>query len=141
MYCKPIAAQGTSSAILHKKINMTTGSLSGKVFDKKINTALPGATVYIPDLKIAAVTDQNGYYFFRSLPLGNFLIEVHFIGYSTVTRSVTINNAVVENFELENNIVEENAVVVTGQSKATQVKRSPIPIILVSNYYIEHRLV
>ena len=38
---------------------------------------------------------------------------------------VTISGDVVENFELTDNAVEESVVVVTGLSKATQVKTQP----------------
>ncbi len=138
--CKAIAAQGTAANTFNKKSNITIGTLSGKVFDKKRNIPLPGATVYIPDLKIGAVTDINGNYSFKSLPSGSFLIEVRFVGFSTLTKNVIINGAVEENFELENNIVEESAVVVTGLSKATQVKRSPIPIVSVTSDYIKKNL-
>lgn len=117
-----------------------TGSLSGKVSEKKNSTPLAGATVYIPDLKIGAVADSAGHYSFKSLPSGNYLVEVRFVGYKSVTKTVTINGAVEENFELLDNAVEESVVVVTGLSKATQVKRSPIPIVAVSHDYLVKNL-
>jgi len=117
-----------------------TGSLSGKVSEKKSNAPLAGATVYIPDLKIGAVADADGHYSIKSLPSGSYLVEVRFVGYKSVTKTVTINGTVEENFELSDNAVEESVVVVTGLSKATQVKRSPIPIVAISHDYLVQNL-
>jgi iron complex outermembrane receptor protein len=129
-------SQGTSAEIFNKHLGGTTGSLSGKVTEKKNGSPLPAATVYISDLKIGAVADSNGHYFFKSLPSGTYLIEARNVGFRTVTRNVAISGDVVENFELSDNAVEESVVVVTGLSKATQVKRSPIPIVAVTHDYL-----
>ena len=113
-----------------------TGSLSGRVTEKKTGGALPSATVYINDLQTGAVADSNGYFQFKSLPAGTYLVEVQNVGFKSLTRNVTINGAVTENFTLADNAVEESVVVVTGLSKATQIKRSPVPILSVSHAYM-----
>ena len=128
-----LAAQGNNFENPIKKIIPLKGTLKGKITDKKNNQFLPGATVYIADLKIGAVAGNNGEYSFLSLPSGSFLLEVRHVGYKTETRNVSIEGDVIENFEMEDNFIEESAVVVTGQSKATQIKRSPIPIVSVSH--------
>jgi iron complex outermembrane recepter protein len=129
-------SQGNSVGIFNKHTISTTGSLSGKVSEKKTGSPLPSATVYISDLKIGAVADSNGHYFFKSLPSGTYLIEVRNVGFKTTTKNVVISGEVVENFELTDNEVEESVVVVTGLSKATQVKRSPVPIIAITHEYL-----
>jgi iron complex outermembrane receptor protein len=135
-----VKAQGTDSDNPKKKGRSFTGSLSGKVTDKSNGNPLPGVTIYIPDLKVGAVTDAGGNYTLKYLPAGSFLVEVRMIGYKTVTMNVTITNASVENFELEINAVEESEVVITGLSKATQIKRNPVPIISISHDFISKNL-
>ena len=112
------------------------GSLTGKVTEAGSGKSIAGATIYISDLKLGVVTDTAGNYSFKNLPSGHFLIELHSVGFKTLTRNITINGPSVENFQLDENIIEESAVVVTGLSKATQIKRSPIPIVSVSHDYI-----
>ncbi len=129
-------AHGNAAGRFNKYADGLTGSLSGKVTEKKNGTPLPSATVYISDLKIGAVADSNGNYSFKSLPSGTYLVEVRNVGFKSVTRNVVIKDDVVENFELADNAVEESVVVVTGLSKATQVKRSPIPIVAISHDYL-----
>ncbi len=135
-----VRAQGIDADNPKKTNHLFTGSLSGKVTDKSKGTPLAGATVYIPDLQMGAATDDNGNYSFKSLPSGNFLVEARLIGYKSITRNVTITNATVENFELEISAIEESEVVITGLSKATQIRRSPIPIVAISHDYIEKNL-
>lgn len=112
-----------------------TGTLTGKVTDKS-GTPLPGASVYIPDLKLGVISDTGGYYHFNSLPSGKYLVEAHFVGYKTLTKTATVSGPVTLDFTLSDEYVEESAVVVTGLSKATQIKRNPVPIVSISHDYL-----
>src|ERR1700730_14883659 len=128
----PITGKIHDPNSIEKRREILTGTLSGRVIEKNTGNPLPAATVYIPDLKLGVVTDTSGHYFLKNLPSGTFLIEVRYVGFKVLTRDVFINGATVANFELQQNIIEENAVVVTGLSKATQIRRSPIPIVSIS---------
>jgi iron complex outermembrane recepter protein len=109
------------------------GTLSGKVTDSVSGKPLPGASVYIADLKLGVVVDEAGNYRFANLPSGTYLVEAHAIGHSTQIKDVTISEKAVLNFGLSLQYTEQSAVVVTGQSKATQIKRSPVPIVTMSH--------
>jgi len=124
-----------SSAQTSSKSNFSTylGTLSGKVTDSTTGKPLPGASVYIADLKLGVVADESGNYRFANLPSGTYLVEAHAIGHSTQIKDITISEKAVLNFELSLQYTEQSAVVVTGQSKATQIKRSPIPIVTMSH--------
>lgn len=132
-------ATAASATSLFAAPSPGTGSLSGKISEQG-GTPLVGATVYIPDLKLGVVTDTGGYYKFNTLPSGRYLIEVHSIGFKTLTRTVTISGPVTQDFALTDEYVEESPVVVTGLSKATQIKRSPVPIVSISHSYLETNL-
>jgi len=116
------------------------GVLNGTITEQKDKHPLSKATILIPDLQLSTVADENGHYSFKNLPAGTFLIEVRYIGYKTVTRMVTITSATTENFEMADEAIEESAVVVTGTSKATQIKRNPVPIVSVNHDYITTNL-
>ncbi|MDE3144543.1 MAG: carboxypeptidase-like regulatory domain-containing protein, partial [Bacteroidota bacterium] len=112
-------------------------SLSGTIIDKKTNQPLAGATIFIPDLKLSTIADSSGAYKFKNLPAGTFLIEIRFEGYKTITKNIVIKGTVLhENFALEESATEINEVVVTGSSKASQIKRNPVPIVSVSHDYL-----
>ena len=112
-------------------------TLSGKVFDSENKTSLVGASVYIHDLKLGAVSDSVGNYQITGLPSGTFLVEVSYVGYKTITKDVVINGDTKIDFDLTETPIEQSAVVVTGLSKATQVRRSPIPITTIKKEYID----
>ncbi|HMH31960.1 MAG TPA: TonB-dependent receptor [Puia sp.] len=135
-----IFSQSTYATKHIKKLFILSGTLSGKVVEKDKGGALPGATVYIPDLKLGVIADENGQYRFNSLPSGTYLIQVHYVGFKTVTKNVAISGSTVINFELLEYAIEESPVVVTGLSKATQIKRSPVPIVAVNHDYIATNL-
>ncbi len=112
-----------------------TGSLSGRITDNK-GTPLPGASVYIPDLKLGVVADTGGNYHFNTLPSGRYLVEAHSIGFKTLTKTAVITGPLTLDFVLSDSYMEESAVVVTGLSKATQIKRNPVPIVAISHDYL-----
>ncbi|HEY2348623.1 MAG TPA: TonB-dependent receptor plug domain-containing protein, partial [Puia sp.] len=124
-----------SSAQTVSQLNFSgyLGTLSGKVTDSSTGKPLPGASVYIADLKLGVVANENGDYRFANLPTGTYLVEADAIGHTTQTKDITISEKAVLDFVLGLQYTEQSAVVVTGQSKATQIKRSPIPIVTMSH--------
>lgn len=112
------------------------GNLSGKITDAKTGAVLPGADVFIHDIKVGAVADNNGNYKTDQIPSGNYVVEVSFIGHKTISENILINGNTKHDFQLEESYTESSEVIVTGVSKATQIKRSPVPIISVSHDYL-----
>ncbi|MFI5124925.1 MAG: TonB-dependent receptor [Chitinophagales bacterium] len=117
-----------------------SGTLSGTVQDSVSGKSIPAATVYIADLKLGAIADATGHYHFSNLPSGAYLVEAHAVGYATVTRNVSISGAVTLDFMLLQQYFEESPVVITGLSKATQIRRSPVPIVSINHAAIVDNL-
>jgi iron complex outermembrane receptor protein len=112
------------------------GSFSGLITDNKTKKPLQGASILIPDLKLGVTSDSTGKFYFKSLPNGTFLIEIKFEGYKSITKNIQVKGNSNENFQLEESAAEINEVVVTGSSKATQIKRNPVPIVSVNHDYL-----
>jgi len=123
----------TAQTSLEQNFSGFAGTLSGKVIDSATGNPIPAASVYIADLKLGVVADASGNYRFANLPSGTYLVEAHSIGHSTQIKNVTISERAVLDFSLGLQYTEQNAVVVTGQSKATQIKRSPVPIVTMNH--------
>ncbi|MFC2088601.1 carboxypeptidase-like regulatory domain-containing protein [Calditrichota bacterium] len=62
----------------------TTGKLVGTVIDKSNQEFLVGVNIEIPDLKIGAATDYDGYYIINNIPPGNYTIKATYVGYKNV---------------------------------------------------------
>src|SRR5664279_6471598 len=109
------------------------GTLSGKVVDSASGKGIASASVYIADLKLGAMADESGLYHFANLPTGTYLVEAHAIGHATQIKNVTVTEKATQDFFLGLQYTEESPVVITGLSKATQIKRSPVPIVTMNH--------
>ncbi len=100
-------------------------SFEGRVIDGQSKETLPGALVTIPDLKISAVTDQDGKFIFNNIPgKGKFLIEVRYIGYKTLIQTVDFSlNSALE-FALFPSMIEAKEVVVTGTAFSSDNRKN-----------------
>ncbi len=108
-------------------------TLTGTVVSSKYGTPISAASVSINDLKLTVLTDTAGNYSFKNLPKGSYLIQIQSIGYKTALQNVHLEPNTIQNFQLHENIVEENAVVVTGMSRASKIKTNPLPIVSISH--------
>jgi iron complex outermembrane receptor protein len=116
-----------------------TATLTGTVTDKADGKPVAGANVSVPDLRINTVTDANGKYTISQLPKGVYLVQVSFIGYATFNQRVDFSKTPVLNVQLQTSSIETGEVVITGVSKATEIKRDPVPMVAVGKTYIDQR--
>lgn len=115
------------------------GTLTGTVTDKADGKPIIGATVHVPDVKTGAVTDVNGHYILNNLPRGVYLVQVSYLGYGTFNQRVDFTKTTVLDVQLAASSIEAGEVVITGVSKATEIKRDPVPMAAVSKTYIDQR--
>lgn len=121
-------AQGNTFAEPVQKFNTINGTFSGKITDARTGAAIEAATVYISDIKSGTATDPAGHFIISNIPQGTHLIEISHIGYSTIVENIDIKNDVKKDYALTEAIIENNAVVVTGVSGATQLKKVPFSV-------------
>jgi len=115
------------------------GTLTGTITDKADNSPMPGVNVFIPDLKIGASTDLKGQYTISNIPTGVHLVQYSFVGYGTITRTVDFSKSSAIDVQLQSSSIETSEVVITGVSKATELKRNPIPMVAVGKTFLEQR--
>ncbi|MGQ0827797.1 MAG: TonB-dependent receptor [Bacteroidota bacterium] len=108
-------------------------SLSGKITDKQTGEALPGVTLYIPDLKTGAVTGIDGTYIIENLPQIKVLLQINFLGYKAIVETIDLSASNTKNFALEISIKEIHEVVITGLSQAGDKHRTPTPVSIVTS--------
>ena len=114
-------------------------SLSGKITDTS-GSPLSGASAYIPDIRKGSIADASGNYQINDIPSGTYLVEIKFIGYKTILQNINFNENKTENFSMEISVTEENEIVITGSSKATSIKRNPIPIVSINKQFLQQNL-
>jgi len=106
-------------------------SLEGKVVSKKTGKAIEGASVTLPEMKLASISKANGNFAFNSLQKGSYLLEISMVGYETSFQQINLvgnNNTIVA---LNESVVEQEGVTVTGVASAVRLKQSIQPINIV----------
>ncbi|MDQ3110921.1 MAG: TonB-dependent receptor [Bacteroidota bacterium] len=112
-------------------------TLTGKITNQADSLPLVSAVIYFPDLKTGASTDINGQYKITNLPEGIFLAQISLLGFATITQKITLTANTVIDFQLVSSVTEMAGVVVTGQSSSSDPKRTPTPIIVISNQQLQ----
>lgn len=113
---------------LQKSSAQTRSLLSGRITDEKTGAPLAGATIFIHDINRNAIANDTGVYKTSFIPVGNYLVEVSYIGHSSIVERVIINGNTIKDFILKDAVVEQEGVTVTGVSTATRLKQSPQPV-------------
>ncbi len=113
------------------------GTLTGTVTDKADGKPIIGASIRIPDTRNGTVTDVNGHYTLNNVPRGVYLIQVSYLGYATFTEKIDFTTTTKLDVQLQASSIETGEVVITGVSRATEIKRDPVPIVAVGKAYID----
>lgn len=121
-------------------LGYSQNSLSGKVMDVTTNTAIANAKITITDLHNSTQTDSNGNYTFTNIPAANYLVEVNVPSYKSYSQTVNVKGESTLDFNLDKSSTEIAEVVITGSSKATQIKKSPLPIVSINQAYLRTNL-
>lgn len=112
-------------------------TFSGNVRDAKTKQPLNLVNISIYQLKITARTNEHGDFFIKSLPTGNFTVEISHVGYKSFIGTIHITGNTIKNFELSATVVESENVTVTGVSSATQLREVPAHISIVTKKDLE----
>lgn len=80
----------SSYTFAEEKVNVVKqGTVRGRIIDASKQT-LPGASIYIENLRTGVTSDVNGYYTFANLNPGTYTIKISYVGYSPVEMKITI---------------------------------------------------
>ncbi|MBM2816883.1 MAG: TonB-dependent receptor [Ignavibacteria bacterium] len=123
--------------LLELAILSAENSMSGRVFNKATKEPLFGATLFIPELKVRAVSDSKGIFLFKSLPKGTYLVLSQFISYKTLVQSVEVKGVTTIDFEMDESSVQKNEIIVTGQSEASELSASPLPVVVINSDFLK----
>jgi iron complex outermembrane receptor protein len=108
-----------------------SASVKGNVRIKSL--AAENITVKVAGLNKSVRTNVSGDYTIDKLQAGSYDIVFSAIGYKTAKHKITVSDTeVLLNVELDQNESNLNDVVITGVSRATSLRKSPVPIAVLS---------
>ncbi|MDH3423593.1 MAG: SusC/RagA family TonB-linked outer membrane protein, partial [Gemmatimonadota bacterium] len=98
------------------------GSITGRVTDSQSGDPIASGQIFISNLDLGALSQQNGRYLLINVPPGTHTLSFERIGYRTVTAEVTVGagQAVVQDFVATQDALRLDEVVVTGTAGGTQ---------------------
>ncbi|AUC84605.1 TonB-dependent receptor [Polaribacter sp. ALD11] len=107
-------------------------NIIGHVLDQN-QVPLYGATVIIKETNNGVITDNNGLFKFIGNYDGLYTIEVSFLGYKTLHKTITINrgNTKTVSFILEESNTQLSEIIITGKSKLQKVKEKAFNVTVV----------
>ena len=100
----------------------TQGTVTGLVVDRATRQPLAGVQVFIEGTGIGGLSNAGGRYLLASVPAGQVTITAQLIGYATAeqTTTVTADATAALNFELTEQALGLDEIVVTGVAGGTQ---------------------
>lgn len=108
-----------------------TGGIRGKI--KSEREPIAGATVHMPGINLATVTNDNGEFSFDKLSAGNYQLHISHAGYQPVRKKVTVENELEEvTIILQPKSSELDEIVVTGTMKEIRRSSSPVPVEIIT---------
>ncbi len=117
--------------ILFSSLSQCQNIFKAKIKDEKTNQPLIGVNVYLPAIKIGAVSDTNGNVVIKHIPDGKFKIKFSSVGYETLVKNFSFPLADENKFqqiELEQQNVEMEQVTVTSTRTENRIGNTPIRV-------------
>ena len=103
-------------------------SFSGFIRDSETRQALPGASVFFADERIGTIADSTGHFYLANIPPGHHVVEISHTGYSTIVEHIELNKNAEINYTLSSIVIENQGVIVTGISGATNIRKAPVQV-------------
>ncbi|MCT4646265.1 MAG: carboxypeptidase-like regulatory domain-containing protein, partial [Carboxylicivirga sp.] len=101
---------------------------------------LTGAVVYLYPIEKASITDVSGKFKIDNLPAGHYKIEVSFIGYETITDSITIDGNQSFTAQMKVSSLSLQEVVVKDNYAEQRKKEESLNIEIVNEDYLKKNL-
>jgi iron complex outermembrane receptor protein len=106
------------------------------------NSPLAFATIVLSGTKHGTTTNDKGFYEIKNIPPGEYTAVFSSVGYFTGRIKVTIapGEPIIQNIDLKENSSKLSEVVVTGVSRATELRSNPVPIVVLSKKDIDQHV-
>ncbi|SDD55448.1 iron complex outermembrane recepter protein [Algoriphagus faecimaris] len=96
-------------------------SIRGKVIHLENNQSIPGAYVWVEEVKTGAISDDNGNFIIKDLCPGTYTLKIQFLGHKEILEKITLENtSFSKTFRLEEESMDLEGVEIHGHQDAIQ---------------------
>jgi hypothetical protein len=100
-------------------------SVNGYVRDADTGERLPGAHVYLTELRAGATTNQDGYFVLSDLPSGPYKVRISYLGYQSVDTTLYAGEEPAQIALVPTAIASEGVVVEAGSTSVSDRQQLP----------------
>ncbi len=102
-------------------------TLSGTISDASSNETLIGVNIIAKDTKLYATTNEYGFYSL-TLPKGDYEILISYVGFTTISEAISLNQNTKRNFSLQESGQELKEVVVTSEKTKANIRKPEMSV-------------
>ena len=118
----------TARVAVETGYKMTGINVQGHVIDSKTKEYVPYVVVSVKGTTLATITDATGFYSIKNIPQGKVILEIKHLGYHNVstTLKTTKEETLEQNFELSEDVLSLDEVVLTANRQQTLRREAPV---------------
>jgi outer membrane receptor for ferrienterochelin and colicins len=138
LLCLPGLGQ-SSNAQLNAQTDAPSFTVQGRILDYD-GEGLPFAHIYLAGSEIGTVADDAGYFELDGIHESVVELQVSAVGYRTLRESVTLPVENQMHFELKEDRIGLDAVVISATTDERFVSSAPVPVEVLSGEYLQNRI-
>ncbi|WP_396600489.1 carboxypeptidase-like regulatory domain-containing protein [Algibacter sp. R77976] len=96
-------------------------TLSGTISEEKSNETLIGVNIIFPEISAGTTTNEYGFYSI-TLPKGTYNIIVSYLGYSTLSETISLSEDLSKNFSLTDALENLDEVIITENIEKLNIR-------------------
>jgi len=102
-------------------------TVEGIVLDDETGAPMVSATVQLPEINRAVVTNRSGRFTFNNISEGSYKIRISFVGHKTISREIRVPDDTGEilEFVLEEELLQSEELIVTASPIGSAVRYQP----------------
>ena len=102
-------------------------TLSGIISDQSSNETLIGVNILFPEQQTGTITNEYGFYSI-SLPEGTYKMQISYLGYTTVTETISFSEDKTVNYKLDESTESLNEVVIKQDVEKLNIKKPQMSV-------------
>ncbi len=118
----------------------TDANIFGHILNNKTKEHIPYISIELKGTTIATASDNTGHYFIKNIPTGKYIVKASGLGFKVTEKEIQLskNKSIEINFELDEDELMTDEVVVTANRNETNRKETPVIVNLITPELMEN---
>lgn len=112
-------------------------TISGTVVEENSNETLIGVNILFPEIQAGVTTNEYGFYSI-TIPPGTYKVIISYIGFSTLSKTIVLNENMTKNFSLTNSIENLDEIIITENIEKLNIRTPQMSVNKLSSSTIKN---